>query len=290
MQIKYIFLVLISSIIHATWNFYGKKSIDKLVYFYLVKILQVIIYFPVVFNILSKEGISYNAIPYIIAGGVIHIFYWFSLSQAYTYEDLSVVYPIARSAPALIPIVSFLIIGERISPGGIIGIVLVSIGVYLLTFEHGKFLEITKKIFSFKEKGILFSYLTLITVVMFTINDKKASYIVNPVAYVYLFETISLIGLTPFVFLMRKEKLIKKELKNNFVSILISSISIILSYSLIVYAMKFSPASYVVAIRQFGIIVGVFYGVIFLKEGYGLRRFLASLMITAGIIIIGVFG
>lgn len=290
MSFLLILAVLLSGLIHATWNFFGKKSGDKFAYFYLVKISQSIIYLPIVAYIISKEPVRIESVPYIIMGGLIHIAYWYYLSQSYTYEDLSVVYPIARSAPALIPIFSFISLGERLALGGILGIVLVSIGVYLLTFENGKFKETLKRISNFKEKGILFSYITLFTVIAFSLNDKKASGLVNPVAYVYLFETISLLGLTPILFLTGKQLLLKNEIKVNFFSIALSGIMIILSYSLTIFAMKYSPVSYVTSVRQIGIVFGVLYGVIFLKESYGLRRISASIAIALGIIAIGLFG
>ncbi len=290
MSFKLILLVLLSGLVHATWNFFAKKSKDKLTFFYIVKIIQTVIYLPLIIYILSKNPLLSKAIPYIIAGGLIHTVYWYSLGEAYTYGDLSIVYPIARSAPAVIPIFSFLFLGERLTLWGIAGIILVSIGVYLLTFEHGQFKETLRKIFSFKEKGIIFSYITLITVVAFSLNDKKASSLVDPIAYVYLFEIVSLIGLTPVMFLRKKTTEIKEEFSHNFLNLLLSGVMVILSYALIIYAMKYSLVSYVTSVRQVGIVFGVLFGVIFLKEDYGLRRIISSVLITLGIIIIGLLG
>jgi len=290
MSFKLILLVLLSGFVHATWNFFAKKSKDKLTFFYIVKIIQTVIYLPLIIYILSRNPVLSKAIPYIIASGLIHTVYWYSLGEAYTYGDLSIVYPIARSAPAVIPIFSFLFLGERLTLWGIIGIILVSIGVYLLTFEHGQFKETLRKIFGFKEKGIIFSYITLITVVAFSLNDKKASSLVDPIAYVYLFEIVSLIGLTPVMFLRKKTTEIKKEFGHNFINLLLSGVMVILSYALIIYTMKYSLVSYVTSVRQVGIVFGVLFGVIFLKEDYGLRRIISSVLITLGIIIIGLFG
>lgn len=290
MSFKLILLVLLSGLVHATWNFFAKESKDKLAFFYIVKIIQTVIYLPLIIYILSKNSLLSNAIPYIIAGGLIHTVYWYSLGEAYTYGDLSIVYPIARSAPAVIPIFSFLFLGERLTLWGVLGIILVSVGVYLLTFEHGQFKETLKKIFSFKEKGIIFSYITLITVVAFSLNDKKASSLVDPIAYVYLFEIVSLIGLTPIMFLRKKTTEIKEEVNHNFINLLLSGVMVVLSYALIIYAMKYSLVSYVTSVRQVGIVFGVLLGVIFLKEDYGLRRIISSVLITLGIIIIGLLG
>ncbi len=282
-------LLVLSGFLHATWNFLGKSSKDKLSFFFLIKVAQAVIYLPVVIYILKAEHFSSKALPFVMIGGIIHVFYWLCLSLSYTYADLSVVYPIARSAPAFIPVFSYLILKERFSAAGILGIALVSVGVYLLTFERGKFLGTLKRIFNLKEKGIVYSYITLLTVIAFSLNDKMAANLVNPVAYVYLFELVSLSLLTPIVVASRKKEVILSELKNGFLPVIAGGILIILSYSLTVYALKSSSVAYATSVRQVGILFGSLYGVAFLKENLGARRILAALLITAGIVIIGIF-
>ena len=61
-----------------------------------------------------------------------------------------------------------------------------------------------------------------------------------------------------------------------------------LSYSLIVFVMKFEKISYIMSMRQLSIVFGVILGNMVLKERYGLVRFIASCLIFLGIFCIGI--
>ena len=86
--------------------FLRRKSVDKLVFLYLAKVFELVIFFPLFFYLLRSTYINPKAYVFVILSGIANTVYWFSLSKAYTYSDLSLVYPIARSAPAFIAIIA----------------------------------------------------------------------------------------------------------------------------------------------------------------------------------------
>ena len=90
--------------------------------------------------------------------------------------------------------------------------------------------------------------------------------------------------------MLRKGNLIeiRKEWSFNKVSILISSIFVILSYLLTLYAFRLDKVSYVVALRQLGVIFGVILGSFVLKEEYGLLRLFASIIMFSGFVLVAV--
>ena len=49
-----------------------------------------------------------------ILSGVIHGVYILCLSRAYNTQDISYVYPIARSAPVFVPVFAWLLLGEKL--------------------------------------------------------------------------------------------------------------------------------------------------------------------------------
>jgi drug/metabolite transporter (DMT)-like permease len=61
---------------------------------------------------------------------------------------------------------------------------------------------------------------------------------------------------------------------------------VILSYSLAIFVMRTSPVSYVVSIREVGIVFGVLLGSLILKEKYGKVRLIASIIILIGVLLI----
>ncbi|MGB9694635.1 MAG: EamA family transporter [Caldisericaceae bacterium] len=290
MNISLILLVILSGLIHSLWNLLTKRSKDKLAFLYITKIFELLIFLPFAVYFVMNFEIQPKAFIYILASGIANGIYWYSLSRAYSYGDLSLVYPIARSAPAVIPIIAFIFAGERIPIGGILGIVLVNIGIFMITFESNNIVTTLFGIVRFKDKGVSFAFITLMMVILYSFIDKQASSIVNPLIYVYLFEFVAFLLLSPVVAVTEDIKSIREELRLNSFSMALSSIMIVISYSIVVYVMKYSPLSYIVSIREIGIVFGVIEGILILHEPYGRKRILASIIIAAGIIILGIFG
>jgi multidrug transporter EmrE-like cation transporter len=68
-----------------------------------------------------------------VATGILHTFYFFFVGSSYEQGDLSVVYPLARGfGPFWVPILAVVILGERLSLPGVIGIALVVAGIYAI--------------------------------------------------------------------------------------------------------------------------------------------------------------
>lgn len=289
MEIFPLVLVTLSALIHSTWNFFFKKSEDPVIYIFWAKIFQILIYFPIIIYILYKTHLNREGIAPIIGSGIVHFFYWLFISLGYKYGDLSLVYPIARSSPLLIALFSFFIFGEKINLYGFIGIILIISGIYFISVSNLSFKNFLK-IFKKENKGLSFAFLCLITITIHSLIDKIGAKYVNPILYVYLFEIISLFLFAPYVFITKSTENILKILNDEKYKIFYTGIGIILSYSIIIYVMNLSKLSYVVSIREIGVIFSVLLGSIFLKEKYGFVRFISSILIFLGILLISILG
>lgn len=289
MEIFPLFLVILSSLIHSLWNFVFKKSRDSTIFIFWAKVFETVIYFPVVIFLLLKFGFNLKGLIPILLSGIIHFFYWLFLSLGYNTSDLSLVYPIARSSPLLIAILSFFIFGEKITIFGLIGIILIILGIYFISINSFNLLNFLK-IFLKKNRGLLFAFLTLLTVTSYSLIDKVGAKYINPIVYVYLFELSSLIFFMPYILINKKRENLIKILKDERLSIIFTGIAIILSYSLIIFVMRISKLSYIVSIREIGIIFGVLLGIIYLKEKYGFVRIVSSILIFMGILLISILG
>ena len=281
-----VLIIILSAFIHALWNFFAKQSKDKLIFFWLAKIFQAVIYLPLIIVLLKQNEIPLYGWYAILASGTIHTCYWFFLAKAYSNEDLSLVYPIARSSPAFVLIFAIIFLNEKVSWPGIIGIGVVLLGVYIISINSFIINILLSSFQKLKNKGVAFALLTLLTVTLYSLIDKIGSKYVNPIVYVYLFDLISFIGISPIILFSSNRSKIKTEWSNNRSRILLTSIMVILSYSLAIFAMRRSPVSYVVSIREAGIVFGVLLGSLILKEKYGKIRLTASIIILAGILLI----
>jgi drug/metabolite transporter (DMT)-like permease len=288
MEITQVVLVVLSGFLHSIWNFLTKKSVDKLVFLYLAKVFELVIFFPLFFYLLRSTYINPKAYVFVVLSGIANTVYWFSLSKAYTYSDLSLVYPIARSAPAFIAIIAIALGIERLTLTGLMGIILVNSGVFMITFENGKFLDKLQEIVRLKDIGVSFAFLTLLSVIAYSFIDKQASTLINPILYVYLFEFVSFVLLSFIVLKTKSAQLLETEFRKNSLSIIASAILIVVSYAIVVFVMRTGSLSYIVSIREVGIIFGVLEGVLFLKEPFQKRRIIASIIIALGIVIISI--
>jgi uncharacterized membrane protein len=130
-------LVLLSALFHALRSLFTKESGDKQVFLWLYSIFALVFFSPLFFYFLYRVGISNPAAYAWCAGsGFIHFLYWLFLTSAYKEGDLSHVYPIMRSSPALVLLIAVLLLGEQVSVQGVTGILLVAAGVYIINLKE----------------------------------------------------------------------------------------------------------------------------------------------------------
>ena len=157
-------LVILAATLHAVWNFATKKIAGDLAVIWIGLVMACITFTPFIFFLAPDQMAFQKVYPHIIASGVIHAVYFFALAKAYEYGDISVVYPIARgSGIAGTAIAAFLLLQETISPIGVIGILAISVGIFLLGLKNGR-----------QKHGILFALLVGLMIISYSIVDKLA--------------------------------------------------------------------------------------------------------------------
>jgi len=79
--------------------------------------------------------LSFKVLAISLISGFIQTIYFICLIKAYRVADLSLVYPVSRSAPLFTQIWAFLFIGEIVSLQGIAGIGLVVTGIFIISIR-----------------------------------------------------------------------------------------------------------------------------------------------------------
>ena len=123
-------LVLLAALMHASWNGIVKTGGDGLLMFVLIKVPTMVIAAAV----LLVTGLpSAASVPYAIGSAAGFTAYCFLLIWAYRMGDLNFVYPVARgTAPLGVALLSGLLLGERLSGTGLVGIMVISAGIAAL--------------------------------------------------------------------------------------------------------------------------------------------------------------
>ena len=285
-----ILIVLLSAAMHAFRNFFNKKALDKQAFVWWYEVFGLIFFTPLFLFTLLHEGTNTHiSIAFIFLSGFVHFIYWYFLSKALEKGDLSLIYPIMRSSPALVLIFSIAILGEDVSALGVTGILLVAIGVYTINMESLALFELFRPFRSMtRDRAIRFAFLTLFSVACYTLVDKIAVSQMHPVIFAYIYPWISLSLFSGYIFKAKSSGVLKKEWALHKGSILVCGVLSIFGYFLILQAFTMERMSYVVGLRQLSIVFAVLLGGHLLKEKNKKIRIASSIIIFLGAYLITV--
>lgn len=281
-------LVLLSAGLHALWSTSIKTSRDPLAF----NVLQALI--SVGFGLVVLTWVDLGALPRevwiaLLGTSVSHGCYFFLLGRALERGELTLVYPIARSTPALLPLIAVPFLGESISWLGGLGIATVVVGMWLVS---------TRGVVSWRAlrgPGAGFAYLTLLSTVAYSLFDKEAMARLDvvetgplpaPVVFYFLLCCGSLVCFLPLA-LPRVGRLgMARTLREEWKAALTAAAVSFVGYGLILEAYRTAPASYVVAVRQSSVLFAMVLGVRLLREGPGPARILGALATVVGVVLI----
>jgi uncharacterized membrane protein len=284
MSLTAVALVLLSAAIHVGWNYLTKSSESPRAFSLLKGTVMVGITLAALTQI-PLESLPAELWIYVLASGTIHAVYILALSTAYETGDISYVYPIARSAPALVPLAAFLVLGETISLRGGLGIAIVLGAVFVLQLRGGPDREMLQLWASIKRRDTRWAFVTLAAVVAYTLVDKAAMVsfrnvsqirpeMHGPVFFMLQVTLCYLVFWTQFIF--KRDLNLRRVWKREWLRTVAAALGTMVSYSLILHVMQTEPVSYIVTIRQASVLLAVIIGWLGLGEPYGKRRLIAS--------------
>ena len=127
-------LVVLSALLHAIWSASIKGSASPLG-FNLLQLVPTLAAACVLPFFVSAAEIPTKVWAIVAGTGICHGFYFYWLARCLELGELSVVYPIARSAPAFLPLVAIPLLGESISLQGGLGIAVVVAGMIAIQVD-----------------------------------------------------------------------------------------------------------------------------------------------------------
>ena len=281
-------LVLLSALGHALWNFYLKRSVDKLTFMWWVMVISgafvTLLWLP------FRPG--WGAIPIkgwacLLGSGLVHAVYLICLTRAYEEGDLSVVYPLVRSAPVFLVLWAVLFLGERFTPLGLAGIAVVMGGVLLLHLRDDSARGLLAPLRSLGRRPARLALLGALFLSFGSAIDKVGVGVVHPFLYAVLFLDIEALFFSSQLLRRRSAKDLFIQWFRSRKRLVIAGIVGVPSYALVLLAMSLSQVSYVITARQISVVIGVILGIALLGEREGKLRLLAAALICVGVAIIG---
>lgn len=203
--------------------------------------------------------------------------------KAITISPLSMVTPFVAFTPVFLLLTSYLILGETVSWGGAIGIVLIAAGAYMINFSRQNYLLPFKKLF--QEKGILLMMGVAFLYSMTSNLGKMAMQYSSP-SFMGIFYT-SLLG---FAFVLvakgKGKKLKPKKFSINFAWIGFFNAIMMITHMV---AIKYIQVAYMIAVKRTSLLFGVFFGYLFFHEKEIGKRMIAAIIMLAGVVTILIF-
>jgi drug/metabolite transporter (DMT)-like permease len=284
-------LTFISAFFHAGWNLIARKYRGGSIFVRVPLLISLAGLIPALLAGYLGSHFPPGVWVNFTFGGVCLAFYYLGLTQGYQSGDFSVVYPLARSLPVLVIAIVDISRGHPPSAAGWIGMILVMIGCMLspLTslreIKPSAYLNVTS----------IWIMITAAGMVGYTIVDSQAAERMTPglapLLRYQVFEVfVSFMVLWPLLLFFHQPLYLERDL-GSWKWPAVMALLLFGGYGLVLLAYQLSPeTSYVVAIRQFSIVIGVTIGAFYFKERAPVLRISAALIITAGVLCIALAG
>ncbi len=273
-------LVLLAALLHASWNALVRAGGDRLSLLAGVNFTGVLVGACLIpFLPVPEPG----AWPYLALSVAFHTGYYFYLLRAYDRGELIQVYPLARgSAPLLIVAGGYLFAGEVLSAWGLCGVVLASIGIISLSFEHGAPWR--------RCSAVAPALVTSVFIAAYSVTDGLGGRAAGSVlAYICWLSFLDGWPIALYTLHRRRHRL-RLFLLGNWGYCVAGGLFSMSAYGLVIYAMSLGAMGMVSALRETSVIMAAVIGVLFLGERFTAVRGVAVVLVACGVVLMRAAG
>jgi len=281
-------LLLISACLHVVTHISLQRSYDRTAFVWWMLLWAGVLFSPIV--IFGWRPIPLLGLGVMLVSSVFEALYFVAIAEAYRGADLSVVYPLARgTGPLLLVVWSLVLLREKLTVGGVFGIGLIALGLYLVNLPRlGAWREPLRAL---RVPGPRWAILAGACISVYTAVDKVGIGIVEPLLYTYVALWLSLLWLTPWTLWKVGWGELRRELGLSRWSTVLAGFTTLSAYALVLLVMwRGTPASYAGAVREVSVVIGAAFGVLVLKENGSVIRILAAAMVAAGVASVALLG
>lgn len=223
---------------------------------------------------LNGQSVSATGWISLVLTGILHVAYYRLISLAYRQGEVSIVYPVARGlGVAVLPILLWSFFDEKLSAQGCVAILLILAGILTLgipSIRKGK-------------HKFAIPIMIGLTIVAYSLADKTGANAMHPIFYLWGMTVFIVLGQLPWIIRPLYKKLSNPwtEFKREIIVIGLADPS---AYLIILFCYTLGAASYIIAMREFSVVIASILGLIFLKEEFSWYKITAIILITAGMI------
>lgn len=280
MSLTALALIITAAFAHSTWNLLAKQAAAcRHLIWFACSAGFFILLAPTVWILQSDwHKLGWKAAAFLLATGILHLFYFASLQKGYQTGDLSVVYPLARGTG---PLLSFggavLVLHEHPTVLAVIGALLVVAGIMMLSGVRSLLRAGNARV------GVFWGALTGVLIACYTIVDGYSVKVLllSPILVDFAETLFRAAVLTPAAWMDWPR--VRSEFRTYWKYALGIAVLTPMGYILVLFAMKIAPVSHIAPAREMSMMIGAYFGSKVLDEGHLLRRMVASVLIAGGI-------
>jgi len=256
-------LALGAAVLHAIWNLLLAGSRDVLAATAVALGSSIVVALPFA---LATWGIEREAVPWLVASGVLELLYFFALTAAYRRADLSVIYPLARGGAPVLVLLGAVATGYGPNALEVLGVLAVACGVVLVRGAAGR-----------DRRGLALGLLVAALIAGYTLVDSEGIQHANPVPYLVLILVPAAFGAA----LVCGRERLRSELSTRAV---LAGCGGFLAYALVLGALQLAPAAPVAAVRETSVLFAVALAAPLLGERVTTARLAGAALVVAGIL------
>lgn len=274
MPVAVILIVLASALLHALWNGIIKGGQDK--------------FTETALNTSGGALLGVLALPwlpalpasawgYLASSVVVHLFYYFFLSQAYRYCDLTYAYPLMRgTAPLLTGLVSVWVLAQPLSLYGWLSLGLICLGILVMGGN-----AIYKRNFSLP--GTLAALGNALVIMLYTVLDGQGVHACGlPLIYGCWLFILNGACLLLLNLVLRRRAFCSYVNPKRLLFGLGGGMASLIAYAMVLWGMTQAAVPLVAGLRESSVIFGMMGAILFLGEKLNLFRLAAILLLAAG--------
>ncbi len=283
-------LVLLAGLIHAGWNILAKKTGGDARFAFFTSVWLMLVWAPLGLWLGWRAVPAWGVVEWAIVSisAVLHVVYFVTLLRGYRAADLTVVYPLARgTGPLLSSIGAVLLLGEVVTPMGVLGVLGVVLGVVLIAGGARLWRPATSPVARQQmHRGLYYGLLTGVWIAGYTVVDGYAVKVMalSPILVDYMGNALRVLLLAPVALRDRAEtaRLWRAQWRGALVVALFSPVA----YVLVLYAVQQAPLSHVAPAREVSMLFAALMGGRLLGEGDRVVRVTGALLIGAGVVLL----
>ncbi|NLA35896.1 MAG: EamA family transporter [Actinobacteria bacterium] len=275
-------LALGSALVHASWNLLIKTGRDRVLAGW-GQFLAAAVVAWVTLCFIGYPG--WEAAPYLVATGIVHVAYLEWLVAAYHHGDFSIAYPLARGSGAVLAAVgAWVVLDDVMSGAAWVAIAIAAVGLVSLRWT-------TNPDASSDGVAMLYALGTGVAISAYSLIDSAGARAVDSgVSYGVASVGAAGTAITLANLARPSRRGRSTELLLDWRRHLAGGVGTLVAYTMVLVAVRQAPVGYVTMLRESSVVLGALVGWLFLGEPMGGRRLMSSAVVCAGLIALIVVG